>query len=364
METTEPILLIHSSLQEGGSCKIMITHANILNEYGFKIIVCGKRGNLLENLNNNIKYYQLSPNFNDGFYIKKVFYYFVVLIKLYNIVKINNIKLIVNNDRYTLIISSIISKIFKIKHYSVAHGEYQGKKFLCSSLWGRRVLAVSSGTMKNLLYQYGLSFDKIILVRNSIPPMQRSNAEYLKKYREKIDIGDNDIVCCIANFDPVKNHKFLINAWNEIYYTFPKLKLLLVGKNGSLRYEVEEMVKQSRGNIKIISEDQKISKLIDISLFTILASYREGLPNVILESFSLGKPVIGSNVSGINEIVINNYNGILFRLNDIGSIINAIRKIYLDYDYRKMLSSNALYTYNNSYNYHDYKKKIIGFYTI
>ena len=44
----------------------------------------------------------------------------------------------------------------------------------------------------------------------------------------------------------------------------------------------------------------------------ILASYSEGRPNVILESFAAGVPVIASEIDGVTELVEENITGLLF----------------------------------------------------
>lgn len=44
-------------------------------------------------------------------------------------------------------------------------------------------------------------------------------------------------------------------------------------------------------------------------------------PYSIIESLQLGKPIIGSDLGGISEMIINNKNGFLFKNNDINSLI-------------------------------------------
>ncbi len=66
----------------------------------------------------------------------------------------------------------------------------------------------------------------------------------------------------------------------------------------------------------------------------------EGYPGSIIEANSCGLPVIASKWMSIPEIVIDQYNGLLFPANDFDSLLNIIENLNVD-SYSK-LSSNAL----------------------
>lgn len=70
----------------------------------------------------------------------------------------------------------------------------------------------------------------------------------------------------------------------------------------------------------------KVSKFITESDCLILPSYREGTSKVILEAGALGRPVIASNVPGINNIIDNNVDGFLINPKDVNSLNNSIIK--------------------------------------
>ena len=66
----------------------------------------------------------------------------------------------------------------------------------------------------------------------------------------------------------------------------------------------------------------------------------EGYPGIIIESYSIGKPVIATNLKGISEIVVNNRTGILVPVKDTNALYEAIKKIDVN-NYMKY-SENAL----------------------
>ena len=61
---------------------------------------------------------------------------------------------------------------------------------------------------------------------------------------------------------------------------------------------------------------------------------------VLIEALACGKPVIGSDVGGITEIITDNV-GLLVDPKKVSSIARAIDKMINDDDFRYMLSLNA-----------------------
>ena len=56
----------------------------------------------------------------------------------------------------------------------------------------------------------------------------------------------------------------------------------------------------------------------------ILPSYREGIPNVIMESLATGTPVIATQVGGIPEVVEDGVNGILIEPRSSTAVTDGI----------------------------------------
>lgn len=67
----------------------------------------------------------------------------------------------------------------------------------------------------------------------------------------------------------------------------------------------------------------------------------DNMPNSVLESFALGTPVIASNIGSLPEIVIDEYNGLLFKPNDSDDLAEKIIKLILDQDKAEQLGENA-----------------------
>ena len=83
-----------------------------------------------------------------------------------------------------------------------------------------------------------------------------------------------------------------------------------------------------------------VDRIIPSCDVLILPSFSESFGLVLIEALACGKPVIGSDVGGISEI-INDDVGLLVNPNDVTSIANGIDKVIGDDDFRLVLSMNA-----------------------
>jgi glycosyltransferase involved in cell wall biosynthesis len=118
--------------------------------------------------------------------------------------------------------------------------------------------------------------------------------------------------------------------------SFPNLLLIIVGEipegdDGSYKKLLERKIKRSKLKDRLIffpftSEPEFIFERIDIFIFPSL--FKEGLPNVLIESLAMGKPVIASNIGGIPEIVKNNKTGFLVKPSSVDELVNRIEFLW------------------------------------
>ena len=72
-----------------------------------------------------------------------------------------------------------------------------------------------------------------------------------------------------------------------------------------------------------------------------LASIWEGLPIALLEAMSAGLPIVGTAVSGIEEVIEHNRSGLLVPPADAGALANAILSLASDPIARRRLGEGA-----------------------
>jgi teichuronic acid biosynthesis glycosyltransferase TuaC len=85
-----------------------------------------------------------------------------------------------------------------------------------------------------------------------------------------------------------------------------------------------------------IPEYRRLLNSVDV---LIMPSREEAFGIVFLEAMALGKPVIGGNIGGIPEVIVNGRNGILVQPS-VGQIAEAILYVYANKDARQEMSEN------------------------
>lgn len=160
-----------------------------------------------------------------------------------------------------------------------------------------------------------------------------------------------------------KGVKTLLSAFKEI----PECKLKVVGtgpKEEELKQYVEKTCMQ---NIDFIGykQEKELKDLVSNAYFVIVPSeWYENNPMTIIEAYSVGTPVIGAQIGGIPEIVIDGKTGFHFTSEDIKNLRNTILKANkLDNEEYAAMSSNTIQFANENLSPQSYWEKLRRFYT-
>ena len=112
--------------------------------------------------------------------------------------------------------------------------------------------------------------------------------------------------------------------------SLPNAHLMMVG-DGPDESMLKEKVKtlgleQNVSFFPFTDEPNYIFERLDMTVLPSL--YKEGLPNVLLESMSMGVPVVSSNIGGVSEIVIDGETGYMVEPGNKSALANAIKKVW------------------------------------
>jgi glycosyltransferase involved in cell wall biosynthesis len=222
------------------------------------------------------------------------------------------------------------------------------------------IISVSAGQKKKLV-AYGIKREPHWVVHNSISLMAQKSVDdgnYLPSFVKENQVAEHStIVVSAGRLSPEKGHRYLVRA-------IAKLKdnnavFIFCGDGPcmeSLKAEARALDVFKR--CRFIGFRRDIQKIFSIMDFMVLPSLTEGLPNVVLESFSEKKTVIATNVGGVPEVVFNEENGLLVPAKSVDSLAKAIDRLCSDPALQTKLGENGYRTVLRHFSFEDQAVKL------
>lgn len=223
-----------------------------------------------------------------------------------------------------------------------------------------RVVGVSNQAVKNLSDWLGKS-DNIVAIPNGINLSRIFCADSYQ--RTTFNFKESDILLMmVARFFSQKDHATVIRALTHLSY---KYKLLFVG-SGELMEQCRSLTFELNLNDRIMflgnrNDVPSLIKMVDIG---ILSTNFEGLPISVLEFMAAGKPIIGSDVDGLRELV--GHKSLLFPIGDECALAKCIERLsdpnLIKIVGEEMYNKSFLYSIDNTaVCYYNMYKKMIKF---
>ena len=153
----------------------------------------------------------------------------------------------------------------------------------------------------------------------------------------------------------------LIKAFLEISDHFPNFRLKVVGHCHGRERERLHYRAMALGNDRVeilepVLYDQAV-KFIQSCTFLVLPSRTEATGRVLIEAMAAGKPVVGSNVGGIPDIIDNEINGFLFERCDVDDLARKIDILLSDGEMRSSMGRESLRIVSDRLSSHQYVDK-------
>ena len=200
-----------------------------------------------------------------------------------------------------------------------------------------------SQQIQHTLIQNHVSLSKITLLHNIIRPSLSASPQHVTELRQKFHIDPETLTLgAIGRLSKEKGHLFLLKAIPAIRKEFPNIKLLIIG-DGDQRSELENYALRHELNSEVIfcGFEDDIGPFYSLLDVYVLPSFTEGLPLTLLEAMHFEKPIVASNVGGIQEILQQGFTGELVPPGDSSALAGSILRLLHNKDYARMLAKNA-----------------------
>ena len=216
---------------------------------------------------------------------------------------------------------------------------------------------ISAGRYKNLIMQSFRLADQITV---QLPSYTKDYPKYLQKKinvipnrveQIKLDVLSKNkvkprkLLLAVGRLSFQKNFKLLIDCFKNLSRDFPEWDLVIAGDGDEFEMLEQLVIHSSINNrITLLGSVVDVETLyLNADLFC-LTSLWEGFPNSLAEALSYGLPSVGFSESlGVNELIIDNHNGLLAKgNNNEESLLNALRTLMSNSKLRDEMSANAI----------------------
>lgn len=243
--------------------------------------------------------------------------------------------------------------------YSIKHGCYRESKLQTLACVININIHRITGIYKKINYICLTEFNKEKLLHfNQIskdqvfvkPNFVESNVEvipYEKRKNQYIFVG---------RLDKLKGIDLLLKAWKEMGTSAP---VLVICGTGPLESWCRTFIQANAINAKMLGfvPNNEARKLIAKSKALILPTqWYEGFPMSIVEAYSVGTPVICSDLGNPGILVDNGITGSKFKANSVDGLITAIKE-------KKDMHKSILLNYDNLYTQETNYNKLVKIYS-
>ena len=159
---------------------------------------------------------------------------------------------------------------------------------------------------------------------------KRLSETQVAKKRQELGLEPSDfVIIMIAELNENKNQIQLIKAMELLKDSYPDIKAILVGEGDKLP-ELQQEVNHRGLNqqIQFLGFRTDINELINVSNIGVLLSYREGLPRNLMELMACGRKMIGTNIRGCRDIIVDETVGAKVLVGDEKGLAMEIEKLY------------------------------------
>ncbi len=230
-------------------------------------------------------------------------------------------------------------------------GAIEGKYYRNKKIYTKQIdkIITPSKYFKTMLVKDGVKADRVEILHNFID---------VDEYSAKIE--DEGYAFYYGRLAKEKGIFNLLNAINKV-----KNKKLLIAGEGPDKEKIEKYIIENnlKQNVKLLGylKTNQIKEYVRKARVIIVPSIcRENCPYSILETLAIGRPIIGSNLGGIPELVVNNECGYIY--NDEKTLIEKLEKLLNDEALAKKMGENAKKIANEKFSKDAYYSKIITLY--
>ena len=334
------ICIVTSSLGKGGAEKSSAVLSILLDNLGYEVHVIS--------ILNRIDYDYKGTLLNLGALKDKDASFFGTLKRFtvfLNYLRSHNFDFIIDSRSRPSILKQFLinkvlyvnEKIIFIVHSAFLKNYIPDNKFIAKYLYSNvfKFVTVSKAIKTKLTKKY--HFENVKVIHNAVDEPQ------MTVLSESLLLPDKFIIFFGRIEDEVKNLSLLIESFKRSELIDHNIKLVILGDgNDKIKLEKKVQATSLSEHIVFLSYTKNPYPIVSKAMCTVLTSYYEGFPTMLVESLSLGTPVISVNCeSGPSEIILDTHNGLLVDNHNPDLLADAMNRFVTDDELYSHCKKNA-----------------------
>jgi glycosyltransferase involved in cell wall biosynthesis len=152
------------------------------------------------------------------------------------------------------------------------------------------------------------------------------------------------LIVCAGRFTPVKRHQDLLHALAALKHDGHSFRAVLAG-GGPLLADMRSLASSLGldGTVELTGpvDNDEVRRLLQQASVVCLVSASEGMPGSLMEGMASGVAVVGTDVSGTNELVLDGESGLLVPAYDAPALARTLARLLTDDELRARLAAGG-----------------------
>jgi glycosyltransferase involved in cell wall biosynthesis len=185
---------------------------------------------------------------------------------------------------------------------------------------------------------------QVALIRSGVnlARMRAADPERVAALRRDISPAGGPLVLLVGRLSMPKTPDVFVRAAALVRARHPLARFVLVG-DGEKRESLQALIDDLglHGSVTLLGLRSDVPELMSASDVVVHSSTHEGLPKTVLEAVAAGKPVVGTRVGGVPQVIDDGTTGLLVDPLDHSQLAAAIDRLLSDPGLGRRLAAAA-----------------------
>lgn len=199
----------------------------------------------------------------------------------------------------------------------------------------------------------GVPAERCVLLENGIDTEAYRRRQSVAEAKLRLGLPpERPLVGAVGRLSEEKGFDVLVRATSQLVNSGLDVGLVIVGE-GDQKRVLEELIGTlglgERIRLHGFAVDTRpLYQAMDVYA---LASYREGLPNVLLEAGAMEVPVVATNIAGVPRLITHQQNGLLVEPGSVDQLAQALSVVLNNADLRERFRRAGRQTIESKYSF-------------